>query len=1020
MKILPHDLLYSAAQPFVFQGAMQQSLTLGLGVDLATGRVLPAPQVFGAATAALAPGDCLDMGLPKRQAEWLLAGQAQTPGALPRESLLVEIAVGANSRRFLVKGEEGKGEFVSAPLVWRETFGAPDNPENPLGCGLEPDPATGKTRAPRLVGANDAYGRPACPGPMGAWPARMGKMGTYDKDWLKTRNPDLPDDCDYSFVNLAQAAQRLPQGLQGDETLTLKGLHRDAPEISARLPGKTLHVFVLRQGANQEEELRVPYDTLWLFPNQRLALLLGHILLPSIDGRGSDIQYARLEMRPPEPVAEAETPPPPPPFPPAEPPPPEGDLLSSEEAALSAAALAAGAAKMDGAGKAASAAQAATKVATPGAAAAATTAAGAGAGATAAGAAPLSPLQAEGLKALQESLGEINAGLAEAGVAPLTPAQIEATKQEIIRQAAAMENMQRELDATPPPDLHATLRQAGVSEQMIAGVDAVLEMSPPDPSRYSDAASWNAAIARYQADFERHLPLSDDTRKMQTTLMQLQGPGGQEKLAQMTGPTPTLESTLAQAGIAPDKAALLSRELQQDPKFNSLTELKTYMSGLEKQMDFPPGSMTSVVTNMEKAAADAGIMLEPPAAQVTDKVTDKATAPVTNKAAGAAPAAAAAPSPAPAAAASSQAQSSALQTASSTLSAASLAQEGAAQAAGVPPPAPSPVDAAAAPPPPPPAAEEPPPNLDFSYQDLAGQDFSGQKLDGAIFHDAKLAGANFSGASLQNTDFDRADCAGANFDRALLNNGSFAETMLSGASLQGASAESARFIGSDLQQAKAAGLNAKEAEFDGAKLVGASFAGANFAKAGIRRVTASQVNLAQADFSDAALYDSDFSGANFSGARLPRSVTNNVLLTDANFSKADLTQATLMGGSDLTRGNLSGAILQDADWREVVAKEAAFVESAAQGGRFVACDFSACRWQGARAGGADFSYAQLTGADFTGANLMEASLREATVAGASFAKANLYASDLYRVTTETADLSGAMTGNTLLAARKNA
>ncbi|MDR1888610.1 MAG: hypothetical protein LBQ81_04430, partial [Zoogloeaceae bacterium] len=64
MRIEPDDLLYSAAQPFVLQGAMQQSLTVGLGVDLATGRVLPAARALGAAMAALAPGDCLDMGLP--------------------------------------------------------------------------------------------------------------------------------------------------------------------------------------------------------------------------------------------------------------------------------------------------------------------------------------------------------------------------------------------------------------------------------------------------------------------------------------------------------------------------------------------------------------------------------------------------------------------------------------------------------------------------------------------------------------------------------------------------------------------------------------------------------------------------------------------------------------------------------------------------------------------------------------------------------------------------------------------
>ncbi|MDR1890498.1 MAG: pentapeptide repeat-containing protein, partial [Zoogloeaceae bacterium] len=731
-----------------------------------------------------------------------------------------------------------------------------------------------------------------------------------------------------------------------------------------------------------EEELRLPYDTLWLFPNQRLALLLGHLFLPAADGRASDIERVRLEMRPPETEAAA-----------VAPPKVEAAALAPEAAvaaelpkaaAMSAASLAVSAAAQKPAresGQDSKAALGKEEQNAPPAAAKV--------------AANFSSLQADALRDLDTSMDEINAGLAEAGLPPLSPEQIAATRAEIVRQTAAMEKLQQQIEATPTPELHDVLRQAGVSEQTIAGVDAVMAMEPPDPAAYSDAASWNAAVAKYQADFERSLPLSDEVRRMQRTILQVQGPGGEQVLAQITGPEPKLEEVLVKAGLSPDKAALLSRELEKEPQFNSLTELKTYMSELEKQMDFPPGSMTSVVTNMEKVAAEAGIEL--PVSQVTG-----------GEAAGAAPVAAATPSPAPAAA--SQAQNSALQMASNTLSAASLAQTGAAAASPPPPPPPAAVA----------AATDAPPNLDFSYQDLAGRDFSGQKLDGAIFHDARLAGANFSGASLQNTDFDRADCSEANFDRAKLNNGSFSKTILANASLQGASAESARFIGSDLQQAKGAGLNAKEAEFDGAKLAGASFVGANFAKAGIRRTTASQVNVAQADFSDAALYDSDFSGANFSAARLPRSVANNVRLADSNFTGADLTRSTLMGGSDLSRGNFSGANLKDADWREVVAKEAAFVGSAAEGGRFVACDFAACRWQAARANGADFSHAQLTGADFTGANLMQASLREATVTGASFAKANLYASDLYRVATENADLSGAMTGNTLLAARKRA
>ncbi|MDR3300242.1 MAG: hypothetical protein LBU43_09665 [Candidatus Accumulibacter sp.] len=76
----PTDLLYAVAQPFALKGALHQSLTVGLGFDLLSGQVQPAAQVIGAAMQSLAPGDCLDMGLPKPTAEWLLAGSALTMG----------------------------------------------------------------------------------------------------------------------------------------------------------------------------------------------------------------------------------------------------------------------------------------------------------------------------------------------------------------------------------------------------------------------------------------------------------------------------------------------------------------------------------------------------------------------------------------------------------------------------------------------------------------------------------------------------------------------------------------------------------------------------------------------------------------------------------------------------------------------------------------------------------------------------------------------------------------------------
>ncbi|MDR3300682.1 MAG: pentapeptide repeat-containing protein [Candidatus Accumulibacter sp.] len=1012
MNLQPSDLLYAVAQPFALKGALYQSLTVGLGFDLLSGQVQPAAQVIGAAMQSLAPGDCLDMGLPKPTAEWLLAGSALTPEGKPMPSLLATVRVGASSRRFLLVGEANQA-FCAAPLTWAETFGAPDNPENPLGCGLQPDPKTGRVSPPRLTGADDAHGRPACPGPMGAWPARMRGMGTYDRNWLKIRCPDLPDDCDLSYANLAQPAQRLPSGLAGSEAVSLSGLNAAHPAIETRLPGKTLTVFVTRKG-EQEKSLVVAYDTLWLFPNALSGLLLGHVLLPCADGIASDIELVRLEMTPPDPVAvpEPAAAPPPPPLPP--PPAPPETAAAAEAVGLSsqagkiaaAAAIAAGVAAVGASGKA-SAAPAASAAApqTPPSAAEAVNA-----------------MREKALKELKTSLPEINAGLAEAGLPPLSPEQIAETQAQIVAQTGKMQELMQQIEAAPDPDLHSVLQQAGVSPEMIKGVDAVLDMPPPNPADYSDAASWHAAVDRHLAAFETHLPLSDEVRESQRTLLRLQGPGGDALLEKMAGPTPTLGEALVKAGLAPDKASLLSGELGRVPDFQSTEEMKAYMRRLETLMDFAPGAMTSVVEDVEKMAAQTGVTLSLPA---TTAASSAAASPTSNVDAArlAGRSASAANSAQTAKSGDAAAKAMGGLAAGAALSVAAGAALNAAPKAGISQDAAAPEPPAVPPAPEPPPAAEAAPSLDYAYQELTGRDFSGMKLDGANFTHSQLADANFSGASLKNADFDDADCPRANFTHAVLDGASLQRTNFHQATLSDASAQKARFLQSDLREAKASGLNARDAELDGANLAGGGFARASFAGALLKNIDATGCSASAADFSDANCQNSDFTAATLTDVKLQHAVFAGAVFDRADLTKANLSGLTLMRGSRASQANaanFSGANLANVDWREVAAVKARFNGAVGQGGRFAACQLGGSQWPLADLRGADFSHSTLTGASFENANLMRAALRESHVEGASFDRANLYGADVYRASMTLASLDGAIIDNTLIAARKEA
>ena len=114
------EILSFTVQPFDLQGKLHQAFTLGLGFDLLSGRTLAQDAVWGAAMKALEGGGYIDTGLPKKEAEWLLAGKACAPGEDTTTSLVVDMRVGATSRRLLVEREQ---PFAALPLTWENTWG---------------------------------------------------------------------------------------------------------------------------------------------------------------------------------------------------------------------------------------------------------------------------------------------------------------------------------------------------------------------------------------------------------------------------------------------------------------------------------------------------------------------------------------------------------------------------------------------------------------------------------------------------------------------------------------------------------------------------------------------------------------------------------------------------------------------------------------------------------------------------------------------------------------------------------
>lgn len=907
MDIQKPDTLFCATQPLDWRGAPHHAFSVLLGLDMRTGGVLAADAALTAAMQALPSGCRLDVGIPKQEAEWLLAGVV-TPRA--REGAVVEIRVGRSRRRFLVAASP---DGSPVPLIWEKTAFDPEG--NPLG---------GKN--PQISDPALPHDAPACPLPLGAWPCRMKNMGTYDARWLKTRWPGLPDDADWRFFNEAQPQQRLPDGLRGDEEILLAGFFDDAPERRFRLPGARLRFEILRREDNVWKEHAARADTLWLFPVQNTALLYWHALVPCADEAASDIAAVRFHLSPD--TLES-----------APPPAPSADAVAPAGQTTDAPAPGMGAAVATAAGMTAAAAVA-TSAATAGAsdsdrepAAASAETPSSPASEAASSDIPTAPapaasdtptfspaaLSAAMRKELTEDLPEINAALEEAGLPPLSPEQIEETRRHIDALTAKLAEVE---DTPPPPPLEEQLRQAGVPEDRIAAVNAALELELPDPTQHADSTSWQAASDAFLASFSTLLQPDEELRASMSQTLQLLGPDGEKQLKALAGDMDDSPQALLQrAGMRPDNAERLLTMLEQAP--DEPDELDAYARELEMAAGFPPDSISGHLQRYRDALRE--LEGESPAAPESSKPKAPEES-GTTAASDAAPATAAASEEQPPQSEGHAAEAEAA-TADTTpdnatpLSRAAvmaLLASGASLAGVV-------------------LAGADLSGLRFDKQNLAGADFSGANLRGASFVDADLSEASLEGADAADAVFLR-----TRLDKARLRRLRATDADFTSATLAGADAPGADFSGATFQESQAADLHAadavftntrlRDADFSGADLSGACLTGTDMHALKLDRARLSGANLAEAslnngtrapgaDFSGAALGGSVWSGVAAPQAVFQRAAADNASFIDCDFSGTGW-DAVRARHADFTRCSLRGASLQRADLFEASLREA--------------------------------------------------------------------------------------------------
>lgn len=257
------------------------------------------------AAAQLGKDAAIDAGQPKAVPEFLVHAQAFAPGGKPCPACAVRARVAGREKTLFAFGDrywEGRTAsepvpFTRMPIDWSRAYGGPGFALNPAGRGADPG-AEAPIPLPNIeypdarLTRPDQPGRPAGFGPREVThPERAALAGTYDDAWLKTDFPGLARDLDWKHFNVAPPDQWLEGTLTGSEEWEFENLHPDQRLLRGRLPGFATRCFVRHATPDGERfgEIATRLDTIWFFPEQECAILVGRGVMEVAEDDAADI-----------------------------------------------------------------------------------------------------------------------------------------------------------------------------------------------------------------------------------------------------------------------------------------------------------------------------------------------------------------------------------------------------------------------------------------------------------------------------------------------------------------------------------------------------------------------------------------------------------------------------------------------------------------------------------------------------------------------------------------------------------
>ena len=216
-----------AVRPFLHDGVLALSVVVKVALDIS--KQGPARRID--------PRPIDELALGKETCDVTLVGSAVAPHGVPARTLVAALGLYRNGATLIEKTVVARGPLdrdgqatliASSPLVWEHAFGG-------SGGGLAGQLNPAGTDHPRLV--DPTHPRlPACFAPID--PASGYRRSRVDPRTLASFSsglPELPATFPWEHFQSAPSDQRVPF-LQGDEWISLEGMHAKVPSLRSRLP----------------------------------------------------------------------------------------------------------------------------------------------------------------------------------------------------------------------------------------------------------------------------------------------------------------------------------------------------------------------------------------------------------------------------------------------------------------------------------------------------------------------------------------------------------------------------------------------------------------------------------------------------------------------------------------------------------------------------------------------------------------------------------------------------------------